>query len=232
MMTVNQIQSDGGKMKKFICERIPPEGTRIFLPDLSGAESGVDLIPIWEENEWDLLIESDDRCGLRDVYEHFRRQEMTCREWEREMAGEINRWKVRDLEREKVPVKRLKVSGVGDLLTPEQLMARWEIDECHYQELIGKGLPSLPFEDGITRHPEVAVDDWLRRFFGPSDLLTEEEAIRRLRLDTIKISNPADTLRRYRDKGLLRATQVSKRLFYRASELDSFLTIITETNPR
>jgi hypothetical protein len=157
--------------------------------------------------------------------------EMTGWEWEREMAGEINRWKIHALEGEKVP-PFLKSSGLGDLLTPEQLMARWQIEECQYQELVSKGLPSHRFGDGTIRHPEVAVDDWLRRYFGPSDLLTEDETIRRLRLDTINIANPAETLRRYRDKGLLRATQVSKRLFYRASEIDRFLTILTESNPR
>jgi len=122
--------------------------------------------------------------------------------------------------------------GLGELLTPNELMARWQIDESHYRELVSNGLPSHWFHDGTVRHPEVAVDDWLRRYFEPSDLLTEDEAIRRLRLDTINIANPAETLRRYRDKGLLRATQVSKRLFYRASEIDRFLTMLTESNPR
>ncbi len=63
-------------------------------------------------------------------------------------------------------------------------------------------------------------------------LLTEAEAIRYLRLDTIGIANPDDTLRRYRDMGLLRATQVSKKLFYLRRELDLFLARITERNAR
>ena len=64
------------------------------------------------------------------------------------------------------------------------------------------------------------------------ELLTECEAIRYLRLDTVDIRHPADTLRRYRDQGLLRATQVSKSLFYRRVELDRFLARITDENPR
>lgn len=64
------------------------------------------------------------------------------------------------------------------------------------------------------------------------ELLTEEEAIRYLRLDTVDIANPAATLRRYREQGTLRATQVSKRVFYRRKELDRFLERVTETNPR
>ena len=64
------------------------------------------------------------------------------------------------------------------------------------------------------------------------ELLTEGEAIRYLRLDTVDVQHPADTLRRYREKGQLRATQVSKRIFYRRVELDRFLERITDDNPR
>ena len=67
---------------------------------------------------------------------------------------------------------------------------------------------------------------------GSSPLLTEPEAIRYLRLDTVNIANPSATLRRYREMGILRATQVSKRLFYLRQELDRFLERLTESNPR
>ena len=63
-------------------------------------------------------------------------------------------------------------------------------------------------------------------------LLTEQEAIQYLRLDTVGISDPGATLRRYREQGLLRATQISKRLFYRRLELDRFIEKQTERNPR
>ena len=56
-----------------------------------------------------------------------------------------------------------------------------------------------------------------------SPLLTEDEAISYLRLDTINIGDPAGTLRRYREQGLLKGTQVSKRVFYLREELDAFL---------
>ncbi len=52
------------------------------------------------------------------------------------------------------------------------------------------------------------------------ELLTEVEAIRYLRLDTVGIDNPAATLKRYRDMGLLRGTQISKKVFYLRVELD------------
>lgn len=64
------------------------------------------------------------------------------------------------------------------------------------------------------------------------ELLTEEEAIRYLRLDTVGIRDPAATLRRYRERNLLRGTQVSKRIFYRRVEIEKFLEEQTENNPR
>ena len=64
------------------------------------------------------------------------------------------------------------------------------------------------------------------------ELLTEDEAIRYLRLDTIEIKDPRATLRRYRERGFLRGTQVSKKIFYRRVELEEFLKEQTEANPR
>ena len=64
------------------------------------------------------------------------------------------------------------------------------------------------------------------------EVLTEEEAIRYLRLDTVSIKHPADTLCRYRDQGLLRGTQISRRIFYRREELDRLLEKLTNENPR
>ena len=63
-------------------------------------------------------------------------------------------------------------------------------------------------------------------------LLTEREAIEFLRLDTVEIKDPSATLRRYREQGLLRGTQISKRIFYRRCELERFLGRLTEGNPR
>lgn len=64
------------------------------------------------------------------------------------------------------------------------------------------------------------------------ELLTEEEAIRYLRLDLIDIEDPTSTLTYYRRRGLLRATQVGKCIRYRRIELERFLDRLTETNPR
>jgi len=64
------------------------------------------------------------------------------------------------------------------------------------------------------------------------ELLKEEEAIRYLRLDGIDIEDPANTLRYYRKKGLLQATQVGKCIRYRRIELERLLDKLTESNPR
>lgn len=67
---------------------------------------------------------------------------------------------------------------------------------------------------------------------GEAGLLTEDEAIAYLRLDTIDIADRRATLRRYREAGQLRGTQVSKRVFYLRDELDAFLKRATQDNPR
>lgn len=54
-------------------------------------------------------------------------------------------------------------------------------------------------------------------------LLTESEAIQFLRLDTIDLKHPDHTLRRYRDAGLLRCVQISRRIFYPTDELMAFI---------
>lgn len=59
------------------------------------------------------------------------------------------------------------------------------------------------------------------------DLLTEEDAIRFLRLDDGTTKHPATTLEYYRSEGLLRGTRVGKRLRYLKSELLNFLHIQT-----
>ncbi len=60
------------------------------------------------------------------------------------------------------------------------------------------------------------------------EVLTEEEAIRYLRLDGGR--NPARTLKYYREKGLLKATNVGRHLLYRRAELDKFLQFQTDGN--
>ncbi len=59
------------------------------------------------------------------------------------------------------------------------------------------------------------------------ELLTEEEAIRYLRLDVGGSAKPSLTLRYYREKGLLRGTRVGRKLRYRRTELDRLLENLT-----
>ncbi len=61
------------------------------------------------------------------------------------------------------------------------------------------------------------------------DLLTEQEAIRFLRLDGDDgPKNPRLTLQHYRDEDILRATRVGKKLRYTRTELLRFLEKMTE----
>ena len=114
MMTLDQILADNRRMKQFIGERIPPDHTRIVLADGPDGPAWVDLMPLWgDDGDCDLIIESNepDAFGLRDVYEHFRRQEITGWEWECEFSAEMNRWKVHELERE---IAVLREAGLRD----------------------------------------------------------------------------------------------------------------------
>jgi len=60
------------------------------------------------------------------------------------------------------------------------------------------------------------------------EVLTEIEAIRYLRLDVDGPTKPSLTLRHYREKGILRATRVGRRLRYRRIELERLLKRLTD----
>jgi len=64
------------------------------------------------------------------------------------------------------------------------------------------------------------------------DVMTEEEAIKFLRLDDGGTKHPATTLEYYRSEDLLRGTRVGKRLRYLKSELLRFLEIQTQKTNR
>lgn len=55
------------------------------------------------------------------------------------------------------------------------------------------------------------------------ELLTEDEAVRYLRLDIDDSSNPEQTLKYYRDKGELVAIRVGRKNRYRRQDLVNFL---------
>jgi len=54
-------------------------------------------------------------------------------------------------------------------------------------------------------------------------LLTPEEAVMLLRIDCIDVQHPQDTLRRYRESGLLRGTRIGLKIFFSLSELLAFI---------
>ena len=65
--------------------------------------------------------------------------------------------------------------------------------------------------------------------FGPCPyVLTEEEAVRYLRLDIAGPKNPANTLRYYRERGKLRGTRIGNRIRYTRKALNEFLEAVTE----
>ncbi len=63
-------------------------------------------------------------------------------------------------------------------------------------------------------------------------LLTEEEAIKFLRLDTDTIKNPHRTLKYYRDKAQLRGTRIGNNYCYTKKELLAFIDRATDWTNR
>ena len=64
------------------------------------------------------------------------------------------------------------------------------------------------------------------------EVLTEEEAVRFLRIDTTGVKKTNLTLRYYREQGFLQATQIGKKLFYTKQALLHFLAKQTEWSNR
>lgn len=61
-------------------------------------------------------------------------------------------------------------------------------------------------------------------------VLTEEDMVRLLRLESV--TDPYQTLYRYRSKGQLKGTQVGKHVRYTLPDVLEFLEIVKERNPR
>lgn len=61
-------------------------------------------------------------------------------------------------------------------------------------------------------------------------LLTEEETVRLLRLDAI--ADPYSALKRYRDKGWLKATQMGRHVRFQLPDVLKCLETAREENPR
>ena len=72
----------------------------------------------------------------------------------------------------------------------------------------------------LSLHGLAVLPDGNGGFMPCPELLTEIEAIRYLRLDIKGPSNPSNTLKYYRDQGVLRAVHIGRNLRYPRKELD------------
>ena len=64
------------------------------------------------------------------------------------------------------------------------------------------------------------------------EILTEAEALRFLRVDSIGIKHPAETLRYYRKKYGLKGVQIGKALRFTIGELRKLVKRLMDENPR
>ena len=90
-----------------------------------------------------------------------------------------------------------------------------------------------PVVTGAATNPAASPDPvWPPRPGVFPELLTPIEAAQYLRLDELGSHTPraaTRTLKYWRDRGELRATKFARRVWYRRSELERFLTVKTET---
>ncbi len=63
-------------------------------------------------------------------------------------------------------------------------------------------------------------------------VMSEAELIRFLRLDETGVADPKRTIRHYREKGILKATQIGRQLRYSLPNVLKFLELQDEHNPR
>ena len=54
--------------------------------------------------------------------------------------------------------------GLGDMITPDELMRRWKITDEQYREFQNLGLPSIELDNNVILHPEFALDEWSKHF--------------------------------------------------------------------
>jgi excisionase family DNA binding protein len=94
-------------MKAYIASRIlNEEDAEVLWADGDDGELWVFLYPVWDEQDgWDLLWETDcpEAVCLRDIYEHFRRREMSVEEWGRELRSGVGHVRGHEAEQEFTP---------------------------------------------------------------------------------------------------------------------------------
>jgi hypothetical protein len=84
--------------------------------------------------------------------------------------------------------------------------------------------------DKCVIRPIVVLPDGDGGFVPCPELLTEDEAVRYLRLDVNGPQNPSGTLKYYRDKSLLHGVRVGRNLRYPRKELDCMIDKLLQKN--
>lgn len=101
--------------------------------------------------------------------------------------------------------------------------------------MVVKGKVLMPLKEVINRNLLISfavLPDGNGGSIPCPELLTENEAIRYLRLDIESSADPHRTMKYYRDSGELVAIKVGKKKRYRRIDLDSFLANKSESQKR
>ena len=100
------------------------------------------------------------------------------------------------------------------------------------QEVILAERFSLMYDKNIIFATAAVLPDGNGGFTACPALMTEEEAIRYLRLNVDSSTDAHNTLKYYRDRGELIAIQVGRKHRYRRQDLDDFLAKKSEIKKR
>ena len=103
-------------METYIASRIPDEGIKVALAEGDDGTLTAELYPIdWGDGDSGLHWETNEpqAVGLKDIYEYFKRQEMTLWEWQQEIEGQMARQRVQGLKNEVVSLRRARADIVA-----------------------------------------------------------------------------------------------------------------------
>ncbi len=161
--STDQILAEEKEMTDFICERIPSE-YRVILAEGEDGSSWADLSAFWDEaTGWHLLMEkSDEHVTLEEVYDHFRRQEMSGLECRREREYKEYRSKAFRLELEVASLQQRACDPPPRILTAHDIVEYYEgkislrlayeiMDQCKPVRAEGKRLISAESFDEYLR---------------------------------------------------------------------------------
>lgn len=158
--------SDRRKMVSYVGPRVADQAQRIILADGPEGEVWVELFSAWDQEDgWDLHWETNLRewVDLREIYEHFRRQDMTTWEWQAGFKAVLGQERGRRTD--SIPAG-LSGRTAGEVTSPSDLPAQpssladlpGEVSTGHAAKILGISKDTLLKlkDDGLLEYRNAA----------------------------------------------------------------------------